>query len=52
LRITGALGIIHKAKQVGVITQVRPLIDKLISTNFRISEKLIIELLRMNTEEI
>ncbi|MBS3769402.1 MAG: DUF3368 domain-containing protein [Bacteroidales bacterium] len=51
LRITGVLGIIHKAKQVGVITKVKPLIDELLSTDFRISEKLINELLRINNED-
>ena len=50
LNFTGALGVIHKAKQVGVIKKVRPLIDKLLATNFRISEKIIDELLRINEE--
>ena len=50
INFTGALGVIHKAKQEGVIKKVRPLIDKLLATNFRISEKIIDELLRINEE--
>jgi len=50
LNFTGALGVIHKAKQEGVIKKVKPLIDKLIRTNFRISEKIINEILRINDE--
>lgn len=50
LNFTGALGIIHKAKKTGVIKKVKPLIDKLLETNFRISEKIIKELLRINEE--
>lgn len=50
LKITGALGIIHKAKQKGLIDEVKPLIDKLLSTNFRISEKIIQEVLSLNSE--
>jgi predicted nucleic acid-binding protein len=46
LKITGALGIIHKAKQEGLIEKVKPLIDKLLDTNFRVSEKIIEEILR------
>ena len=50
LKFTGTLGVINKAKQIGVINEVKPLIDKLLSTNFRISENIINELLRMNNE--
>lgn len=50
LKFTGTLGVIHKAKQMGVIPQVKPLIDKLQSTNFRISENIVNELLRINNE--
>ena len=50
LKMTGALGIIHKAKQEGLIEKVKPLIDKLLSTNFRISEKIIEEILTLNNE--
>jgi predicted nucleic acid-binding protein len=50
LKFTGTLGVIHKAKQIGAIEKVKPLIEKLIATNFRISENIIEEMLRRNGE--
>lgn len=50
LKVTGTLGIIHKAKQKGCIKSVRPILELLKNTNFRISEKIIEELLRLNSE--
>jgi predicted nucleic acid-binding protein len=50
LKFTGTLGIIHKAKQIGAIEKIKPLIDRLQATNFRISENIITELLRKNNE--
>lgn len=50
LKITGTLGIIHKAKQVGLIDNVKPLIEKLLNTNFRIKDNIIQEILRLNNE--
>lgn len=50
LKFTGTLGVIHRAKQLGVIERVQPLIEKLQATNFRISENIIMELLRRNNE--
>lgn len=50
LKMTGALGIIHKAKQSGLIDKVKPLIEKLLLTNFRISDKVIEEILKLNNE--
>lgn len=50
LKTTGTLGIIHKAKQIGIISNVKPLIDKLLLTNFRISKDIINEILRLNGE--
>ncbi len=50
MNFTGTLGVIHKAKQIGVIDKVKPLIDKLLSTDFRISNNIVIELLKMNNE--
>jgi predicted nucleic acid-binding protein len=49
-KITGALGIIHKAKQMSVISKVKPLIDKLLLTDFRIDDKIIEEILKINDE--
>ncbi|MCF8381864.1 MAG: DUF3368 domain-containing protein [Bacteroidales bacterium] len=51
LKFTGTLGIIHKAKQTGLIKKVKPLIEKILSTNFRISDKIIDEILRLNEED-
>lgn len=50
LKFTGTLGVIHKAKQLGIINEIKPLIDKLLLTNFRISEIVVAELLRLNNE--
>ncbi len=50
IKITGTLGIIHKAKQMALIQNVKPLLNKLLSTNFRISKKLIEEMLKLNNE--
>ncbi len=50
MNFTGTLGVIHKAKQIGVVDKVKPLIDKLLSTDFRISNNIVIELLKMNNE--
>ena len=50
LKFSGTLGVIHKAKQMGVIKKVRPLLDQLLTTNFRISKNIIDELLKKNDE--
>lgn len=50
LKITGALGVIHKAKKIGAIEYIKPIIEKLLQTNFRISENIIQELLELNNE--
>ena len=50
LKYTGTIGVIHKAKQNGVIEQIKPIIEKLQATNFRISEKIVDELLKKNNE--
>lgn len=49
-KITGALGIIHKAKQLSIIDKVKPLINKLLATDFRIAENIIQEILHLNNE--
>jgi predicted nucleic acid-binding protein len=48
--ITGTLGVIHKAKQMSIIEKVKPLIDKMVLTDFRISKNIIRELLKLNNE--
>jgi predicted nucleic acid-binding protein len=50
LKTTGTLGIIHRAKQMAIIPKVKPLIDKLLLTNFRISNEVVNEILRLNDE--
>ena len=50
-KITGALGVIHKAKQMSVIEKVKPLIDKLLVTDFRIADQIIEEILELNNEQ-
>lgn len=50
LKITGTLGVIHKAKQMSIIEKVTPLIDKLLNTDFRIADDIIKEILRLNDE--
>lgn len=50
LKVTGTLGVIQKAKDLGVIPKVRPYINRLLETNFRISDIIISELLKMNNE--
>jgi len=49
-KITGTLGVIHKARQMSIIDKVRPLIDKLLLTDFRIADNIIEEILRLNNE--
>lgn len=49
-KITGALGVIHKAKQMTIIPKVKPLIDKLLMTDFRIANNIIEEILKLNNE--
>lgn len=49
-KITGTLGIIHKAKQMSIIDKVKPLIDKLLLTDFRVAENIIEEILKLNNE--
>ena len=50
MRFTGTLGVFHKAKQLGIVEEIKPLITKLLMTNFRISENIIFELLKINDE--
>jgi predicted nucleic acid-binding protein len=49
-KVTGTLGIIHKAKQMSIIDAVKPIIDMLIKTNFRISDDIVKEILSINKE--
>jgi predicted nucleic acid-binding protein len=48
---TGTLGVLLKAKQVGIIGSIKPLIEKIQLTNFRFSEKNYREILFLAKEE-
>jgi predicted nucleic acid-binding protein len=50
LKVTGTLGIISKAKQLLIIEQVKPLIDKLLATDFRLSDDIVEEFMKLNNE--
>lgn len=50
LNITGTLGIINKAKREGVIKEIQPILEKISRSDFRISEKVVYELLKLNNE--
>jgi len=49
-KITGTLGVISRAKQMSIIDKVKPLIDKLMLTDFRIADNIIEEILKLNNE--
>jgi predicted nucleic acid-binding protein len=49
-RITGTLGILFKAKKVGLITELKSLIEKLKVVGFRLSPKIEEEILRRSNE--
>ncbi len=49
-RITGTLGVINRAKQMSLIDKVKPLIDKLLLTDFRVADNIIEEILKLNGE--
>ncbi|MFW5761049.1 MAG: DUF3368 domain-containing protein [Cyclobacteriaceae bacterium] len=49
-RITGTLGVINRAKQMSLIDKVKPLLDKLLLTDFRVADNIIKEILRLNNE--
>jgi predicted nucleic acid-binding protein len=40
LRYSGTFGLILKAKEIGVIKSVKPILNKIKATNFRFSDKL------------
>ena len=52
LKYTGTLGIITKAKNKGLIEKVKPVLDKIQKTDFRISEKILKEILLLNDEDV
>lgn len=50
LSYTGTLGVIFKAKQLGIIPHIKPIIEKMQATNFRVSKKNYEEILRLANE--
>ena len=52
LKYTGTPGIITKAKNKGLIEKVKPVLDKIQKTDFRISEKILKEILLLNDEDV
>jgi predicted nucleic acid-binding protein len=49
-KVSGALGVIQKARQMEIIQRVKPILDKLVQTDFRIANNIIQEILRLNNE--
>jgi len=41
----GPLGVISKAKEKGYLTQIKPIIEQILATNFRISDQVVKALL-------
>lgn len=50
LNITGSLGIIVKAKREGIISAIKPILEKIQKTNFRYSQTILIEILKLSGE--
>ncbi len=50
LTLTGTLGVLIKAKGKGIISSIKPILNKLKNTNFRISEALVYQVLRESGE--
>jgi predicted nucleic acid-binding protein len=50
LTFTGTLGVVNKAKELGLVDKIRPLIDDLQKVGLRISSEIIDDLLKRNNE--
>ena len=50
LKFTGTLGVLVKAKKIGIIKEIKPVIDLILETNFRISDSTIEEILKLAGE--
>ncbi len=50
LRFSGTFGLLLKAKEINLITELRPIIDKIRFTNFRFSEQLLSDVLMQANE--
>ena len=49
-KFSGTLGLLLKAKQIGIIKRIKPVLDKIRLTNFRFSEKLFTDILNQAKE--
>ena len=49
-KITGTLGVINRAKKMSHIDKIKPLIDKLLLTDFRVADNIVKEILKLNNE--
>lgn len=49
-KVTGTLGVLFRAKQEGLIKELKPSIDKLIELGFRISQNVIDDILKRSNE--
>jgi predicted nucleic acid-binding protein len=50
VKFTGTLGVINKAKELQIIDRIKPIVDQLRGTDFRISENITNDLLKRNNE--
>lgn len=50
LNYTGTLGILLKAKGLGILSDIRPLLQKIQQTNFRFSDKVLNDILQAADE--
>jgi predicted nucleic acid-binding protein len=50
LRVTGVLGLILRAKERGLVSELKPIIEKLLAHEFRLSKQIIDEILKMTGE--
>lgn len=48
--ISGVLGILVKAKNTHLIPEIRPMLERLLETNFRISSRIVTEVLKATGE--
>ena len=50
LNFTGTLGLFLKAKQLGIVSDIKPLLEKIQKTNFRFSESILKDILKEANE--
>jgi len=50
IKITGTMGIIIKAKINGIIPSIKPIVEKIMKTDFRLSEEIIIQAYKSSGE--